>query len=217
MTATTPAPAPAQKRGVVQRMLDGVERLGNKVPHPAMIFLGLCALVIVLSAVLSALDVGVTYESVSPPPQQVEQTYQGGSVVPAIELPPEPVATEDYAVRQETVQVESLLSIDGLRFLFTSAVANFNDFNVIGVILIAMVGVGVAEESGLIGALIRRLVKVAPAWSITFIIVLVGMISSIASDAGYLVLIPLGAVVFRSLGRNPVAGIAAAFAGVGAR
>jgi len=216
MTATTPTPVPIQKRGVVQRMLDTIERVGNKVPHPAIIFLALCLLVIVLSAVLNALDVSVTYESVSPPPQQVEQTYQGGSVVPSLDQPPDPVATKDYAVQHETAKVESLLDGDGIRFLFTSAVSNFNDFGVVAVILVAMIGVGVAEEAGLIAALIRKLVRVAPEWSITFIIVLVGMISSIASDAGYLVLIPLGAVVFKSLGRNPIAGIAAAFAGVSA-
>jgi aminobenzoyl-glutamate transport protein len=79
-----------------------------------------------------------------------------------------------------------------------------------------MIGVGLAEEAGMIGALIRRIVKVAPPSTLTFIIVLAGMISSVASDAGYLVLVPLGAVVFRSIGRNPIAGIAAAFAGVSA-
>jgi aminobenzoyl-glutamate transport protein len=79
-----------------------------------------------------------------------------------------------------------------------------------------MIGVGVAEAAGLIGALIRKLVGVSSAGSLTFIIVLLGVISSIASDAGYLVLIPLGAVAFKSVGRNPLAGIAAAFAGVAA-
>ena len=80
---------------------------------------------------------------------------------------------------------------------------NFNDFGVVAVILVAMIGVGVAEEAGLIAALIRKMVKVAPAGAITFIIVLLGGISSVASDAGYLVLIPLGAAAFASLGRQP--------------
>jgi aminobenzoyl-glutamate transport protein len=79
-----------------------------------------------------------------------------------------------------------------------------------------MIGVGLAESAGLIGALIRKLVAVSPGGTLTFIIVLLGVISSIASDAGYLVLIPLGAVAFKSVGRHPVAGIAAAFAGVAA-
>src|SRR6202008_1306036 len=77
-------------------------------------------------------------------------------------------------------------------------------------------GVGLAEAAGLIGALIRKLVAVSSASSLTFIIVLLGMVSSVASDAGYLVLIPLGAAAFMSVGRHPLAGIAAAFAGVAA-
>ncbi|HET6989165.1 MAG TPA: AbgT family transporter, partial [Kribbella sp.] len=93
---------------------------------------------------------------------------------------------------------------------------NVNDFGVVAVILVAMIGVGVAEEAGLIAALIRKMVKVAPKGAITFIIVLLGGISSVASDAGYLVLIPLGAAAFASLGRHPLAGIAAAYAGVSA-
>jgi aminobenzoyl-glutamate transport protein len=84
------------------------------------------------------------------------------------------------------------------------------------VILVAMLGVGVAEEAGLMGALIRKLVKVAPPWSLTFIIVFVGMLSSVASDAGYLILIPLAAAAFLSVGRHPLAGLAAAYAGVSA-
>ena len=100
--------------------------------------------------------------------------------------------------------------------MFTTVVQNFNDFGVVAVILVAMIGVGVAEEAGLIAALIRKMVQVAPAGAITFIIVLLGGISSVASDAGYLVLIPLGAAAFASLGRNPLAGIAAAYAGVSA-
>ena len=85
-----------------------------------------------------------------------------------------------------------------------------------GIILIVMIGVGLAESSGLIGALIRKLVDISSSRSLTYIIVFVGIISSIASDAGYLVLIPLGAAAFMSVGRHPLAGMAAAFAGVAA-
>ena len=79
-----------------------------------------------------------------------------------------------------------------------------------------MVGVGLAEEAGLINAIIRKIVIVAPRKAITFIIVAMGVLSSVASDAGYLVLIPLGAAAFLSLGRHPIAGLAAAFSGVAA-
>jgi aminobenzoyl-glutamate transport protein len=112
--------------------------------------------------------------------------------------------------------VNSLLTADGIRFVFTSAVRNFLNFGPVGVILVAMVGVGLAEQAGLIGALIHKLINLTPRRAITFIVVFLGICSSIASDAGYLVLIPLGASVFLSLGRHPLAGLAAAFSGVGA-
>jgi aminobenzoyl-glutamate transport protein len=103
-----------------------------------------------------------------------------------------------------------------VRYLFTSFVDNFRNFSAVTIILVVMIGVGLAEAAGLIGALIRKLVGVSSRGTLTLIIVLLGVISSIASDAGYLVLIPLGGAAFRSVGRNPLAGIAAAFAGVAA-
>ena len=100
--------------------------------------------------------------------------------------------------------------------MFTSVVQNFMDFNAVGVIIVAMVGVGVAEEAGLVKALIRKLVLVSPRGALTYILVFVGIVSSIAADAGYLVLIPLAAAAFLSVGRHPLAGLAASFAGVAA-
>ena len=195
--------------------LGWIERVGNKVPHPAIIFLGLIVGVIVLSAILSWADVSVTSEVAEPIGSEVTQIYDGGTTYPSLDHKPE-VAVPDYEIVTETIEVKSLLSGDGIRYIFTTAVQNFNDFGVVAVILVAMIGVGVAEEAGLIAALIRKMVQVAPPSSITFIIVLLGGLSSVASDAGYLVLIPLGAAAFASLGRNPLAGIAAAFAGVSA-
>ena len=93
---------------------------------------------------------------------------------------------------------------------------NFINFGPVGIILVAMIGVGLAERSGLIGAVIHKIVAVAPESTITAIVITLGVLSSIASDAGYLVLIPLGAAAFHSLKRNPLAGLAAAFAGVAA-
>ena len=100
--------------------------------------------------------------------------------------------------------------------MFTSFVANFRNFAAVAIILVVMIGVGLAEASGLIGALIRKLVAATSAAMLTPIIVFIGVLSSVASDAGYLVLIPLGAAAFKSVGRNPLAGMAAAFAGVAA-
>jgi aminobenzoyl-glutamate transport protein len=195
--------------------LGWIERVGNKVPHPAIIFLALIVGVIVLSAVLAWADVSVTTEVAEAEDTTVSQEYNGGTSYPSLDHEPEETIPE-YTVRTETIEVESLLSGDGIRYIFTTAVQNFNDFGVVAVILVAMIGVGVAEEAGLIAALIRKMVQVAPAGAITFIIVLLGGISSVASDAGYLVLIPLGAAAFASLGRNPLVGIAAAYAGVSA-
>jgi aminobenzoyl-glutamate transport protein len=176
-------------QGGMQGILDAVERIGNKVPHPAVIFLILLALVIVLSHVFYLLGTSVTYQTID-------------------------LQTDE--IIQNTTTVNSLLTTDGIRFLFTSMIRNFMGFGPVGVILVAMIGVGLAEEAGLVRALIQKIVSVAPRQTITFIIVSLGVLSSVASDAGYLVLVPLGAAAFLSVGRHPLAGIAAAFAGVAA-
>ena len=200
--------------GFVQRVLGFIERVGNKVPHPAIMFIALCVGIIILSQILAWVGVSATFEVVAPPPVSVEEGFVGGSTAPIEVLPPEQTDAEDYEVVTETVEIQSLLDGDGVRFLFTSFVSNFMGFTAMGIILIVMIGVGLSEASGLIGALIRKLVAVSSARSLTYIIVFIGIISSIASDAGYLVLIPLGAAAFMSVGRHPLAGMAAAFAGV---
>jgi aminobenzoyl-glutamate transport protein len=173
-------------------VLDVIERVGNKVPHPAILFLALCVAVIVLSQILYLADARITTDVVKPPPAAVQEEYVGGSVLPAYQLPPEPAPAASYHVVHETVRVEGLLTVEGIRYLFTSFVSNFLGFTAMGIILVIMIGVGVAETSGLIASLIRKLVAKSPRWSLTYIIVFLGIISSIASDAGYLVLIPLG-------------------------
>jgi aminobenzoyl-glutamate transport protein len=213
--AQPPAP-PAGEHTLMQRVLDGIERLGNKMPDPAILFLALCAVVIVLSQVLYWLDVKATYEVVKPPAIATQEEYYGGSTEPTDIGPSEHAPADSYEVTTETAKVKGLLTGEGVRYLFTSFVDNFRDFSAVTIILVVMIGVGLAEAAGLIGALIRKLVGVSSRNSLTFIIVLLGIISSVASDAGYLVLIPLGAAAFLSVGRHPLAGIAAAFAGVAA-
>jgi aminobenzoyl-glutamate transport protein len=215
--ATTGLPAPAaSEQTFLERILNGVERAGNKMPHPAILFLALCGAVIVLSQVLYWFDVKATFEVVKPPAVATEQTYYGGSTEPTDVGPTEPEPAKDYKLTKETVKVQGLLTGEGVRYLFTSFVSNFRNFAAMAIMLVVMIGVGLAEAAGLIAALIRKLVGVSPGSTLTFIIVLLGIISSIASDAGYLVLIPLGGAAFKSVGRNPLAGIAAAFAGVAA-
>jgi aminobenzoyl-glutamate transport protein len=176
-------------RSFFQRVLNGIESLGNKVPHPAILFLFLIVVLVVLSQFFQWLGTSVSYQRINPLTHEIEATTTG---------------------------VRSLLSAAGIRFVFTSVVSNFITFGPVGIIMVAMIGVGLAERSGLIGAIIRKIVLLAPSRMMTFILVTLGVLSSIASDAGYLVLIPLGAVAFHSIGRHPLAGLSAAFAGVAA-
>jgi aminobenzoyl-glutamate transport protein len=147
------------------------------------------ALVILLSHLFHWLGTTVTYEVINP---------------------------QTHSVEKATAAVNSLLTADGIRFMLTSMVRNFTNFGPVGIILVVMIGVGVAEQAGLINALIKKIVIVTPRKAVTWILVTLGVLASIAADAGYLVLIPLGAAAFLSLGRHPLAGLAAAFAGVAA-
>ena len=113
-----------------------------------------------------------------------------------------------------TIHVRSLLNGDGLRWIYTNVVHNFVNFPPLGYVLAVMVGIGVAEGSGLFNTMIRALVIKAPPKLITGAIVFAGVLSHLASEAGYVILIPLGATIFYALGRHPMAGLAAAFCGV---
>ena len=172
-------------KGFTQKILDGIEKAGNKVPHPAMLFLYLIILVIGLSFILDLFNVNVTGNVLVPAPQGVSIDYAAGSSG-TIETFPE-YWGEDYVLEEQDVAVRSLISIDGIRFIFTSFVNNFANFNVVSVIFVAMIGVGVAEHAELMDALIRKLVAVAPPGALTFIIVLIGGLSSVATDPGYLI------------------------------
>ncbi|WP_448061264.1 AbgT family transporter [Cellulomonas hominis] len=200
-------------------MLDRIERLGNKVPNPTIMFVYLIAFVALLSAVLSWANVSVTDEVVTQvPTAQLQELNNalGGTLVPFDTATGTFVELPDYTVAEQTFPVRNLLSGDGIEQFFSAFVDNFAGFGVVAVVLVAMAGVGVAEHAGMMGALIRKVVKVAPPKALGFILIFVGVLSSVASDAGYLILIPLAAAAFLSVGRHPLAGMAAAFAGVGA-
>jgi len=172
--------AKKSKKPVFQRFLDGVERVGNKLPHPAMLF-GLFALITMLIshiAYLAGVSVNLT----------------NGETVPAV----------------------SLMTREGIAYIFTNAVGNFVGFAPLGTVLVAMLGIGVAEQMGLISALLRKIMLGASKSVITLIIIFVGLFSNIAENAGYLIVIPFGAAVFYAIGRHPLAGLAAAFFGVSA-
>jgi len=173
------------KASLYNRCLNGIERVGNRLPHPVALFAILSLAIVIISAVCAALGVSATGELVS-----------------------------NGKLQETTVSVVSLLTKDGLAYMFTSAVNNFTSYAPLGMVLVAMLGVGVAEQSGLIDSLLKKMVKATPAKLLTPMVVFLGVMSNIASDAGYVILIPLGAMVFRACGRHPIAGLAAAFAGV---
>lgn len=199
--------------------LDWIERVGNRVPNPTIMFVYLIALVAVLSAVLSWASVSVTDEVVVPVPRdefnQINE-HLGGMYSIYDSTTGEPATLPDYILSEETFEVRNLLSVEGLRHFYSSFVDNFAGFGVVATVLIAMAGVGVAEHAGLMAALIRKVVKVSPPRWLALVLIFVGVLSSVATDAGYLILVPLAAAAFRSVGRHPLAGLAAAFAGVGA-
>ena len=197
-------------------LLGAVERIGNKVPHPVLMFGYLILLVIVLSWGLSLAGVSVTEQVAVPIAEGApDYDYYEDTTQPGL-APGTPPYDEDWTLVEETIPIKSLLSVEGIRFIFSSFVSNFAGFGVVAVTFIAMMGAGVAEESGLLGSLIRKLVGASPKWALTFILILTGVVSSVASDAGYLILIPLAAAAFASVGRHPLAGLASGFAGVAA-
>ncbi|MFC7319875.1 AbgT family transporter [Halobacillus campisalis] len=114
----------------------------------------------------------------------------------------------------EVVEVKNLFSKSGLEYIFTSAVDNFIGFAPLGAVLVTMLGIGLAEQTGLINASLKSIVFSFPNRLLTAALVFAGVMSSVAVNAGYVVLPPLGAVLFLGLGRHPLAGLAAAFAGV---
>ena len=183
-----PEAAP-EKRGAFARFLDGVEWLGNLLPHPVSLFALLALLIVLISGLFGALGVAV----VDPRP--------AGS----------PNVADDGMIR-----AVSLMNGDGLRRIFTGLVDNFTGFAPLGVVLVAMLGVGVAEKSGLLSAAVRSMVLNAPPKLVTVAIVFAGIVSNTASEVGYVVLIPLAGAIYYALGRHPLAGMAAAFAGVSA-
>lgn len=148
-------------RSFTERLLAGVERVGNRVPNAVLMFLYLIVFVAVLSQVLDWLGVGVTEAIAEPVTFEAQPNYYEDTVGPIVDA-------EDYLgdvafdVHEVTISVRGLLDVEGIRFVFTSFVANFAGFGVIAVTFIAMMGAGAAEGAGLMNALIRKLVAAAP-------------------------------------------------------
>ena len=120
----------------------------------------------------------------------------------------------DHPITGETYKAINLLTKEGLYDILTKMVRNFTSFAPLGIVIVAMLGIGIAENSGLIAVLIRALVLNSPEKMLTFIIVIAGIVSNLASSVGYVLLVPLAGTIFLAIGRHPIAGMATAFAGV---
>ena len=176
-----------ERKSLLLRALDTVERVGNGLPNPATIFLILTGVVIVLSALCAALGVSVTYDYLDS-------------------------ATGE--ITQKTVNAVSLMDPDSIRHMVTTVVSNFTSFFALGTVFTIIMGVGVADGTGFLSALLRKVAASTPKGIVTAVVVFLGVMSNIASSTGYVVLVPLGAILFMAFGRHPIAGLAAAFAGV---
>jgi aminobenzoyl-glutamate transport protein len=161
------------------RLLDRVERIGNRLPDPLTLFVIFSILVILISWLASMAGLSAVHPGTG-----------------------------------DTVRAQNLLSQENIRRILTEGVKNFIQFPPLGTVLVVMLGIGVAERSGLIAAALKGLVSVVPKSLLTATLVFGGVMSNLAADAGYVVLTPLGAVLFAGFGRHPIAGLAAAFAGV---
>jgi aminobenzoyl-glutamate transport protein len=174
--AAAPPPRPASR---LARVLDAVERIGNKLPDPAILFVISLLIVWTLSAMLA----GVAFSEVDP--------RSGQPIV-----------------------VNNLLLGTSLTAFMAAMVNTFVTFPPLGVVLVAMLGLGVAEHSGFLSAILRAMLSVTPRMLLTPAVIGVGVLSHVAVDAGYVLVIPLGGAIFYAAGRHPLAGLAAAFAGV---
>jgi aminobenzoyl-glutamate transport protein len=193
-------------------LLDRIERLGNKLPEPALIFVILAAVVIVVAAVGDL--AGWSVQPVTPKPVLVDQVDATGAVQKVVQLS---ASGKPEIVLEKTgapIEPRSLLTADGVYWALSSMLRNFTALPALGLIFVAMLGIGLAEKFGFFGALMRALAFVTPKRFLTPVIVLIGANASVASDAGYIILPPLAAALYLAVGRHPVAGLAAAFAGV---
>ena len=177
-----------EKKDFMKRLLDKIEVVGNKLPQPVTLFAILMGITLLLSWIFGGVEV-------DHPGKEAGLLDRDGNPV-------------------DTIKVINLLSRDGFQMIMTKMVSTFAMFPPLGLVLVVMLGIGVAEYTGMISVALRLFVSKVPRSLITFSIVVAGMISSVAADAGYVVLIPLGGAIFMGMGRHPLAGIAAAFAGV---
>ena len=180
------------------RLLNLIERIGNKLPDPNTLFLLGTIVVILVSGLAASMDLQVEQRF----PQQI--TADDGSV------------SVEWQATGEVFKAKSLVSREGIYWMLKNLVKNFVQFPPLGVVLVGMLGIGVAERCGLISALLKLFLALVPSRLLAPAMVFLGIMSSMTLDAGYVVLPPLAAAVYMAVGRSPLAGIAAVFAGVAA-
>lgn len=168
------------KRSKLTGFLNGIERVGNKLPDPFMLFVYLAIIVMIFSWLVSLFNVSF---------------IQPGE--------------------EEKIFVKSLMSTEGLEFILTSMLDNFVSFKPLGLVLAMMLGIGLADKVGLLETAIKSTIVKAPKSLVTYAVVFTGIMGNIASDAAFVIIPPLAAMVFYNIGRHPLAGLAAGFAGVG--
>lgn len=205
--------APTNDAPTSKSWLDRIEWLGNKLPEPALLFALLATIVVIVSGVGTMLNWSVqpvvlriaTVESVDASTGElttVKKFDESGK--PVVEL----VETG------EPLKPRSLMTGDGVYWMLSSMVRNFTGLPALGLIFVSMLGIGLAEKFGLFSAFMRCVALATPRSIITPMVIFIGANSSVASDAGYIILPPLAAALYGAIGRSPIAGFAAAFAGV---
>lgn len=167
-------------------ILGWIERTGNKLPDPVFLFFGLILFLMAVSVVASLAGLSAAH----------------------------PVEIDDATGQAKILAAQSLFSPENIQRLWVEMPKTFTHFHPLGYVLVVMLGAGVAERAGLFGSAMRAGVANAPKLLLTPLVVLVGMMGNLAADAAYVVLIPLAGIIFHAAGRHPIAGIAAAFAGV---
>ena len=182
--------SPQLNSGDQQNQIGGflgwIEKSGNKLPDPVFLFLWLILGLVVISVVASITGLSAAH----------------------------PTAIDPATGNNVVIVASSLLSPDNIARLWIDMPTTFTHFHPLGYVLVVMLGAGVAERAGLFGTGMRAAARNRPKAVLTPIVVLAGMMGNLAADAAYVVLIPLAGIVFHAAGRHPIAGIAAAFAGV---
>lgn len=186
-----------EKQSRLQSCMGVIERVGNKLPSPALLFVYISVAVLILSAILGTFNV-------------VAETELGKFPINNL-MGQKPI--EVLKVTAAGTAVSETYS-NGLSYIIGSVIQNFMGMTALGAILIIMLSIGVMEQSGYLSIGIQSIVKATPAKLVTPVVIFLGVMSNVASDAGYVVLIPLAALVYYTIGRNPMVGLAAGFAGV---